>query len=129
MLLDHATATVTTTHGIPSPGEAWRRVMDVARSWHEGMRTRDRFTPPVLDALDRIGGIRAVALAEQGVELGRLERHFREAYAPQHRAATDRALAQPLPAPATARPTMLGATVKTDTVRDDRARLAEGSTV
>lgn len=128
VLLDHAAATVATAWDILAPGEAWRQVLGVASTWHERARVRDRFTPLVLDALDRIGGIRAVALADDGAELGRLERNFREAYAPRQKHSTHRALSQPLPTPDPARLTMPGPTVETDTGSVDRGSLILEST-
>jgi len=84
-------------HGVLTPDTAWRGVHAVARHWGQGMSVRDRFDNATWQALQAIGGISTVALAEGGHDISRVERQFRDAYRREFERATDQLLASPLP--------------------------------
>ena len=79
-ILTAASEVIASAHGVLPPDEAWRAVHGVARHWGQGMSVRDKFDSATWQALQAIGGISTVALAEDGAEIGRIERQFREAY-------------------------------------------------
>jgi hypothetical protein len=79
-LLAAADAIVANAHGIVNPDAAWEQVTAIARSWSPQTTVRGRLDESIWLALDAVGGIRAVALAESGPEIARLERQFRSAY-------------------------------------------------
>lgn len=51
-------------HGILPPEQAWEHVLDVARGWHDGLSVRAMFDEATFAALQRIGGMRTVATAD-----------------------------------------------------------------
>lgn len=96
-ILTAAQDVVAEAHGVLPPDAAWRAVHGVARSWGQGMSVRSRFDAATWQALQAIGGISVVAMAEDGAEIGRIERQFRDAYRREFERTTERLLEAPLP--------------------------------
>jgi len=85
--------------GIKAPDEAWAATLAVARGWGEGMSVRARFDDATWTAVQSIGGIRVVALAEDGAGIARVEKSFRTAYEAVYRREAQTAVTLPLPEP------------------------------
>ena len=65
--------------GLLDAGNAWDRVLTIARRWHPALRTADLMDQTTRAALASIGGIRAVALADDD-QVTQLARRFRRDY-------------------------------------------------
>lgn len=82
--------------GIMAPSDAWSHVHQVARGWCDGALVKHKFDGPTWDALRSIGGIRVVALAEDGAEIARMQRQFITAYTRIFEQAAEIAVTLPL---------------------------------
>ena len=83
-------------HGVQSPDEAWESVLGVAKSWGEGKSIRALLEPSVFDAVQAIGGIRDVAVADDGYELHQIRSQFVTTYTRGFDRITDVAVTLPL---------------------------------
>lgn len=79
-LLTAANEIASQAHGVAMPETAWEHVHSVARSWGEGALVKHRFDDLTWQALQAIGGIRSVAIAEDGYEIGQKRKEFIAAY-------------------------------------------------
>lgn len=95
-----AVALACEAHGIQTPDDAWAHTLGVGRRWVEGASFRDRFDDATWEAVQAIGGIRVVALAEEGAGIARVERQFRAAYETAYRREAAGAVTRALPEPA-----------------------------
>lgn len=85
-------------HGIPTPEQAWARILSIAGDWGDGRAVAPLLDATTFAALRESGGMRAVATADE-VGLAQRRRAFLACYQPRYEARLDSARALPLPEP------------------------------